>query len=200
MNIVEIKTFKFDELSPEAQHVAINQYRESDHAYDGWYGHIKEDFHAILEMIGVYNIESQFCGFWSQGDGASFTGNYQYKKGCLKAIKCHAPKDSELHNIVKGIISHQKDNGYLLSCEIYHSGNYSHSNTMRFDWEKGGDSYFEWKNCHVENELQQLFKDLADWYYSRLENEYEYQNSDECIQENIISNEYDFLENGKQYY
>lgn len=200
MNIVEIKTFKFDELSPEAQQVAINQYRESDNLYEGWYEHLEEDFHAILEMIGLYNIDSQFSGFCSQGDGASFIGNYQYKKGCLKAIKRHAPKDSELHNIVKGIIYHQKDNGYLLSCEIYHSGNYSHSNTMRFDWEKAGDSYFEWKNCHIEDELEQLFKDLADWYYSRLKNEYEFLNSDECIKENIISNEYDFLENGKQYY
>ena len=71
---------------------------------------------------------------------------------------------------------------------------------MRFDWEKGGDSYFEWKNCHIENEIEQLFKDLADWYYAKLENEYEYQNSDECIRETIISNEYDFLESGKQYY
>ena len=115
MNIVEIKTFKFNELSPEAQQVAIDQYRESDHLIDGWHEHIEEDFHAILEMIGVYNIDSQFCGFWSQGNGASFSGKYQYKKGCLKAIKNYAPKDIELHNIVKGIIYHQKDNGYCLS-------------------------------------------------------------------------------------
>ena len=201
MNIVEIKTFKFSELSEKAKQVAIDQYRNDEfYPFDDWYDFIKSDFHEILELIGFYNIDSCFSGFYSQGDGASFTADYTYKKGCLKAIKNHAPKDNELHNIVKGIISHQKDNGYLLSCEIYHSGNYSHSNTMRFDWTKGGDSYFEWKNNFVENEIEQLFKDLANWYYSKLYNEYEYIMSDECIIENIESNEHDFLESGKQYY
>ena len=31
-----------------------------------------------------YNIDSNFSGFYSQGDGASFSANYRYKKGCLK--------------------------------------------------------------------------------------------------------------------
>ena len=44
MNIVEIKTFKFDELSPEAQQTAIDQYRDGDHLEYGWYDFIKEDF------------------------------------------------------------------------------------------------------------------------------------------------------------
>ena len=201
MNIVEIKTFKFDELSSEAQQKAVDQYRESDYLDYGWHESDKEDFHSILELIGFYNIKSEYSGFCSQGDGASFTADYSYKKGCLKAIKEYAPLDKELHNIVEGIIYHQKDNGYLLTCNIYkHNHFYSHSNTMSFDWCKNGDSYFDWKNIHVEDELEQLFKDLADWYYSNLENEYEYLNSDECIKELLISNDYDFLECGKQYY
>ena len=201
MNIVEIKTFKFEELAEQAQQNAIEQYRDSDHLEYGWHDSIKEDFHSILELIGFYNIKSCFTGFWSQGDGASFTGDYSYKKGCLKAIKEHAPLDNELHEIVKGIIYHQKDNGYLLTCNIYKNNHlYSHSNTMRFDWCKNGDSYFEWKNIHVEDEIEQLFKDLADWYYKQLESEYDYLNSDESIKETLIINEYDFLECGKQYY
>lgn len=201
MNIVEIKAYKFEELTEQAQQNAIEQYRDGDHLEHEWYDFIKADFHTILELIGFYNIKSQFSGFWSQGDGASFTGDYSYKKGCLKAIKEHAPLDNELHKIVEGIIYHQKDNGYLLTCNIYNDNHhYSHSNTMSFDWEKGGDSYFEWKNIHIEDELEQLFRDLADWYYNKLESEYEFLNSDESIKELLIINEYDFLECGKQYF
>ena len=202
MNIVEIKTFKFSELSEKAKQVAIDQYRNDEfYPFDDWHDFIKSDFHEILELIGFYNIDSCFSGFCSQGDGASFTADYTYKKGCLNAVKNYAPNDNELHSIVKGIVSHQKDNDYKLECIITHSGSiYSHSNTMRFDWSKNGDSYFDWKNIFVEDEIEQLFKGLADWYYSKLYNEYEYVMSDEHIIENIESNEYDFLESGKQYY
>lgn len=194
--------YKFSELSEKAKQVAIDQYKYDEfYPYDEWYDFVKSDFHEILELIGFYNIKSYFTGFCSQGDGASFTADYAYKVGCLKAIKNYAPNDTELYNIVKGIVSHQKDNGYKLECSITHSGSlYSHSNTMRFDWSKNGDSYFDWYNNFVESEIEQLIKDLADWYYSKLNAEYDYLLSDECIIENIESNEYDFYESGKQYF
>ena len=194
--------YSFSELSEKAKQVAIDQYRnDENYPCDFWYDHIEEDFHTILEKIGFYNIKSIFSGFYSQGDGASFTGSYTYKKGCLKAVKDFAPNDKGLHDIVVGIVSHQKDNGYKLECDIGRSGSlYCHSNTMSFDWSKNGDCYFEWKNAFVEDEIEQLIKDLADWYYTSLQSEYDYLLSDEYIAENIESNNYQFLENGKQYF
>ena len=44
-------------------------------------------------MLGFYNIDSNFSGFYSQGDGASFSADYRYKKGCLKAVKQHQVAD-----------------------------------------------------------------------------------------------------------
>lgn len=35
-----------------------------------------------------------------------------------------------------------------------------------------------------------------DWIYRQLEKEYEYQNSDECIDENLMGNSYTFREDG----
>ena len=191
------QTYSFNELSDEAKQVAFDNslYINVD-SWD-WYDSTKDDFHTILELIGFYNIDSNFSGFYSQGDGASFSANYRYEKGCLKAVKQHAPNDAELHNIVKCIISHQKDNGYLLSCEVSRRGNYSHSNTMRFSWYKNGDSWFDWKNDFVEDELEQLFKDLANWYYSRLGSEYEYLTSFDVVAEMLEGNEIQFLENDK---
>ena len=192
-----LNTYSFNELSDEAKQVAFNNNSDINADHWDWYDCTKDDFHTILELIGFYNIDSNFSGFCSQGDGASFSANYRYKKGCLKAVKQHAPNDTELHNIVSSIVSHQKDNGYLLSCEVNQRGNYSHSNTMNFSWYKNDDSCFDWKNDFVEDELEQLFRDLADWYYSRLESEYEYLTSFEIVAEMLEANEIQFLENGK---
>ena len=187
----------FNELSDEAKQVAFNNNLDINVNNWDWYDSTKDDFHTILELIGFYNIDSYFSGFYSQGDGASFSANYRYKKGCLKAVKQHAPNDVELHSIVKSIISHQKDNGYLLSCEVSQRGNHCHSNTMHFSWCKNDDSCFDWKNDFVEDDLEQLFKNLADWYYSRLKSEYEYLTSFDVVAEMLEANEIQFLENGE---
>ena len=192
-----IKTYSFNELSDEAKQVAFNNNLDINVDNWDWYDPTKDDFHTILELIGFYDIDSSFCGFYSQGDGASFSANYRYKKGCLKAVKQHAPNDLALHNIVKDIISHQKNNGYLLSCEVSQRGYYCHSNTMSFNWYKNDDSCFDWKNDFVEDNLEQLFRGLADWYYSRLRSEYEYLTSFDVVAEMLEANEIQFLENGE---
>ncbi len=201
MNIEKIKTFKFEELAEQSRQIAIEQYRDSDHLDYEWFDYSKSDFHSILELIGFTNIDSGFSGFCCQGDGANFTADYSYKSGCLKSIKQHAPIDSELHGIVQGIVSHMKDYGYKLECHITRfNARYEHSNTMSFDWNMRSGEYVNWKNDFVEDEINQLFRDLADWYYNKLESEYEFLNSDESIKETLIVNEYDFLECGNQYY
>ena len=191
------QTYSFNELSDEAKQVAFNNNFEINVDSYYWYDCTKDDFHTILELVGFYNIDSNFSGFYSQGDGVSFSANYRYKKGCLKAVKQHAPNDVVLHNIVSGIISHQKNNGYLLSCEVSQRGNYCHSNTMHFSWYKNDDSCFYWKNDSVEDELEQLFKDLASWYYLQLKSEYEHLTSFDVVAEMLEANEIQFLENGK---
>ena len=191
------QTYGFNELSDEAKQVAFNNSLDINVDHWDWYDSTKDDFHTILELVGFYNIDSSFCGFYSQGDGASFSANYRYEKGCLKAVKQHAPNDTELYDIVEGIVSHQKDNGYLLSCEVSKRGNYSHSNTMNFNWYKNDDSCFDWKNDFVEDDLEQLFRGLADWYYSRLESEYECLTSFDAVAEMLEANEIQFLENGE---
>ena len=201
MNIVEIKTFKFEELAEQSQQIAIEQYRDSDHLDYEWFDYSKSDFHSILELIGFTNIDSGFSGFCCQGDGANFTADYSYKSGCLKSIKQRAPIDSELHVIVQCIVSHMKDYGYKLECHITRfNTRYEHSNMMSFDWNMQSGESVNWKNDFTENEINQLFRDLADWYYAQLENEYDHLNSDDCIAELLESNEYDYLESGKQYY
>lgn len=48
-------------------------------------------------------------------------------------------------------------------------------------------------------ELTVLHVKLGDTFYSALEKEYEYLNSDESVDENIKANEYTFTESGKRF-
>ena len=94
-----------------------------------------------------------------------------------------------------------KDYGYKLECHITRfNTRYEHSNTMSFDWTIQRGKHVNWKNDFVENEINQLFRDLADWYYVQLEKECDHLNSDACISELLESNECEYLESGKQYF
>lgn len=55
-----------------------------------------------------------FSGFWSQGDGACFEGEYEYAKAAPKHIRAYAPKDAELHRIADALQSIQRLNFYQL--------------------------------------------------------------------------------------
>ncbi len=48
----------------------------------------------------------------------------------------------------------------------------------------------------VRDAIDRALRDFADWIYSQLEKEYEYQMSNECVDENIRANEYEFTEEG----
>ena len=88
-------SFQFDELSPDIQKKVLNYYRETyeENIFDGWYEDVIENFESKLKNLGLEDIESRFSGFWSQGDGASFTANVRDVEKFLKhAIKLKSGK------------------------------------------------------------------------------------------------------------
>lgn len=181
----------FDELSESRKIQEIDKCRNSDGYLDyEWWTYLDEDFKTILELIGFYRINTYFSGFWSQGDGASFTARYSNEKRIAPKIKSYAPQDKELHRIAKAIQDIQQDCKYEFECSIYCTRNYSHSHTMRLQF----DSYMNDKLIDYEDEFLELCRDLADWYYERLEEEWNFLNSDEAIENHLIMNEYEFEE------
>ena len=44
--------------------------------YEEWYEHTINDFKDSLESLGFEEVQINFTGFWSQGDGACFHGKY----------------------------------------------------------------------------------------------------------------------------
>ena len=208
MRTVEQKVYKFDELSDTAKEVARDWWRQGA-LTDDWWDFVYDDAAQIAELIGIdlrtrpvklmgggtrYEPNIWFSGFASQGDGACFEGDYSYRKGSVKAVKAHAPQDTELHNIVEGLYEVQKRNFYRISCKVSHSGHYYHSGCTEFDWTHDIDVS---SDDHAI--VKQLLREFMDWIYKRLEEEHDGMMEDEYVDESIRANDYEFEENGDIY-
>lgn len=199
MRTMTVKVYRFDELSEDAKEKARDWWREGGLEYE-WWDFIFEDAKEAGKILGIDIKDVYFSGFWSQGDGACFEGSYEYQKGSVKAIKAYAPKDKELHRIAVELSKAQKPYFYNISAHIKQYGQYSHEYCTEIKVYGDGDigenyiNYFVDANTH--DTFSELFRDFMRWIYKRLEEEYDYLNSDEQIDESIRINEYEFLEDG----
>lgn len=214
MRIVKTEktVFTFDELSDSAKEKARQWYRECSAHDPDFAEFVFEDAANVAELMGLdirqrrvklmngdYRHEPSiyYSGFSSQGDGACFEGSYRYKAGALKAVKAYAPLDTRLHGIARDLQLAQKPVFYTGTASTSHSGHYYHSGCMQVSADV--DSRFSGKlACEFEEAVKEALRDFADWIYSQLENEYNYQNSDEQVDESILGNEYEFDEYGER--
>jgi len=186
----QFEVFTFSELSETAKEKALDKARENVEFDDT---SVIEDFKTICGLIGIDVDQVYYSGFSSQGDGASFMGKAQYAKGAAKALKDYAPTDTDLHSLVDQWAEFQKRNFYKLSCDITQTGNYYHENTMRFQWYKDGEYWGDQKDGEA------ILKGFAQWLYSRLSKDYDYQTSENAIIASFGYNDCVFLESGKPY-
>lgn len=202
MRVIEKEIFKYEELGDTAKDKAKDWYRQFIFQDSGDWDFVFCNAIDVAEILGI-EIDTRrgskepaiyFSGFWSQGDGASFEGSYRYAKGATKKIRKEYPEDKELHRIADELQDIQRRNFYKLCARMTHSGYHSHSGCMSVSVEHEDDPYRDIGDA--EDDITQLMRDFADWIYDQLENEYEYQCSDEVVEESIIANEYEFDEDG----
>jgi len=191
MREATIKLYQFNELSEEAQKKVIENMQKDDSflMYD-WYEYVFEIFKE--DMYKKYSCDVRdifFSGFWSQGDGASFTGGI-FIKDYLEATK----QKSKYRSLWKYLEEYEPN------IDIGQSGNYCHENTMYFDdhfflegTEKQSDQLYS-----LMDEIEETFREEARKLYGQLEDEYEYLTSKECIEQEIINAEYEFYADGTQ--
>ena len=73
-----VKTYlKFTELSEAQQDQVIDKLSDINVDYIQWHESIYEYYSDKLKALGFYDIKFEFSGFWSQGDGASFTAKHK---------------------------------------------------------------------------------------------------------------------------
>jgi hypothetical protein len=69
----------FQDLSQKDKEKLIEKWRyvlvEDPFIEEDWYEPIFDEFEAQMREFGIENVEIKFSGFYSQGDGASFTGD-----------------------------------------------------------------------------------------------------------------------------
>ena len=197
----------FDELSDEAKERAREWYRQGNCDDCFWSECTIDDAKEIGKYMGIDIENIYFSGFWSQGDGACFEGTWRAKDVQADKLKEYAPQDKELHRIVDGLakIAKEYPDGYF---KVRHRGHYSHSGCTAFDVELPTEQENEleydspeYKLLQVklgedEETLIELARDFMNWIYRQLEKEWDYQNSNEQVEESIRCNEYEFLKDG----
>jgi len=173
----------------------IEKNRDMNVEYSDWYYPTIEDFCTRLEEKG-FNIEKddvRFTGFWSQGDGASFTGSIN--------ILTFLRKTKQLTKY-RSVVAKINDNIISDTVSIYQvSYHYCHENTCSVDdIEVYNEDLISPKVQDLLDELYALLEEtrynLCKELYSDLETDYDSLISDESIIDTITANEYNFDEEG----
>ncbi len=206
MRVLETKVYTFTELSDDAKENARDWWRRYVFSDSNDWEFVYEDAANVAEQFGLdlrtrrvnqkdggyhYDPCIYFSGFSNQGDGACYEGNYEYMKGALKTVKSYAPRDTELHKIVEQLQEIQRKNFYRVHARTKYRGHYCHSGCMTVEVGRSDD-----QPVVDEDDVVQLLREFADWIYEQLKCEYDYQCSNEVVDEMLIGNAYEFTEEG----
>ena len=238
MRTVTRTIYNFDELPTESAKEKARDWWRSASAADFDADYCLTDFCSYARHLrfDVSESDISYSGFWSQGDGASFEGQY-----CLSGYGLGPVRDYATDDVLFGIEREIKKSRAVfyrrlvraIPCEfmrdirsmftnrnacayvvISRSGSrYSHEMTVRSGGGENvlGDILYRLGDnvelCDVpaiehacEEFAENILSDarsLAQHLYHSLEREYEGSMLDECVDENIIANEYEFDENGE---
>lgn len=201
----DVKTeFEFHELSDASKARAVDRCFES--VWGDWHSHIIEEWEDKLKEHGFTDAVIRFSGFNSQGDGASFTADFEYVGDA--ALKWLEPEDADTFTALKVALKmdgHDSNPELEIIGKITQSGHYCHENTMGVS----GDVYpvsdgpqdpiVEFIDSLSYNPLDAVLhkaKDLAQDIYSALNAEYDYQTSEENVAELSQANGWRYDENG----
>lgn len=198
---------KFEELSDSAKERALDESRYVEVEFTDWYDSVYDDFIECAECLG-FTVEGrfiQFSGFWSQGDGASFAGDFASTGRAGALIRRHAAKDKTLHTLADELdllhFEMQLVHNAAIYARICCMGRYTHSGNMsvehcgliagREELDISDELYND-----LGDRIVDVARRLADWLYDQLEAEHDYLTSDETIQGYFEANEQRFDESG----
>lgn len=189
----------------------IEKHRDINVDIHDWYECTIDDWKERLGEMGFYDPDIQFSGFWSQGDGASFTSR--------SVPGPHTDPDvvEAWNNLVgaaaligETITEDLRALAYGGVARTNHR--YYHENTVSVDWNWDDPPYGNYELptegmkpfadaliASVERyfeDLDERVRSLCRQIYDDLEKEYEYLTSDEAVEETLEANGYDFDEEG----
>lgn len=189
-----------EELDDQQRNELIEKHWDINVDYE-WWDCTYDEFKLDMQTKGITVDDMNFTGFYSQGDGASFTG----KVDMIQFLKFH---ELEQQYIGATFFAGQ---GELWADLIRNNSRYYHENSVdvfleedTFDnFEDGdirGEVYKrmieilqdEWKD--LEEQVEQICKGYMQDLYKQLRDEYEALTSKEAIWETIVANDLHVLE------
>ena len=201
MRIIETKAYRYDELSSEAKENARNSLRDrlSGNRIDAEAYDYRNTLKKIEEIFGIKVRD------WSV-DGYSPT----YFRFDFVNL------DEDIENEPKFLLRYL--NRFILPCidcrKTYYAKNFRKKRKSRilsypvYDFCITG----AWTDIAVDDALnnikesimqgksaREFVSDMLDKFFRQWNRDYEYACSDESIEDEIMNNEYEFLENGKPY-
>jgi len=181
MKVAKVKIYTIKELSPDAQQVAIKQWLEHDFTDINY---ILDEYKIELESFGFYDVDINYAGFYSQGDGASFTAGIDIMKFLAKNKKL-----KEYKKIIKNLDA-------ITFNIIRHNNHYYHEHTTSVDIM---DAWDEYDIQGLEDYINQWILDFNIDIYKALQKEYEYLTYDNNIINELEINEIYFTVDGLQF-
>lgn len=184
---------KFNELNAEQQAAAIEIHRDINVDHQDWHEDVKCTHHSNLEAVGFDGVESAYSGFWSQGDGASFTASSLDIEKFLRSQK-RWTYYRVLHEMIRI--------NELWVKVVRTTHHYCHENTTQA--ELHGEHYLnltprqEKFYEELEKEIDAYITNAGQEYYSALNTSYNNMTSDEEVKESIIANEMEFEEDPRE--
>jgi hypothetical protein len=178
----------------------LDKYREINVDHGDWCDYIWDEF--VLEMLkkGIHAEDMNYQGFYSQGDGSSFTGRIDMSA----FLKVH------------GLEEHFMGAAYFASigelpARLIRSGRFPHEGSIQLDMDCDGwnnyteddlrhatyDTLYEilqgdWKE--LEEDILEISRGYMKDLYRQLQEGYEALTSDEAVWDTIVANDLHVLE------
>ena len=192
-----ITIFEYSELTPAAQKKVLDKMRDWQVDYD-WYESELDYWKEKLDLIGFENAKIAFSGFYSQGDGASFTADINTEKIFNTLAYCAKHYDDA--RVIDLAEKLYVNDGFKMTMKQTNS-RYSHERTVSvnidIDYRYRDNRFWGHIIEDFDYALDMLRIDLCHAIYKNLETEYDYLTSDEGIIEMIEANDYEFTINGE---
>lgn len=210
--IDEEKTeFKFSELSEKAKENALRDYAENGMHHE-WWEFTYDDYKEKCEAAGFSNPKFAFSGFWNQGDGASFSCEFNFTGE--QALKYLTAADQAAYHVLCAKFRFEGEEAPVLGLigRINNRDNhYCHENCMSVENDTVSIDEPDAPSAELSGMVSDFAdsigmapfaailddaRDIARQLYRDLEEEYFYQTSEEQVAEASEANDWLYDENG----
>lgn len=215
----EEKTYSFEDLPEESKEKALEKNRYINLEWQDWHDPVIEGFEEDMKELGLEDVIVEYSGFYSQGDGASFTARVDdEEKFLMNALDIKSStefldmgddedtskEDDDLRQLMGDLRNIGYDTREKLKPEDLYinieriSSRYSHENTIAASVEmeeldiEDDDRDWDKFRDEMESMVTDWARDKSQELYRTLEKDWDSLQSDEAVAETLIAGDYEF--------